>query len=75
MQAFQRAVDGLMYELTPSPAKAEYMEDTQEVKEAKTKFFRTFNNALNGIIETVYIENTDKVKENKEEIFSGNCIP
>ena len=43
--------------------------DTEEVKEAKEQFFRTFNNALNGIIETVYIEDTTEVKERKEEFF------
>ena len=71
MLAFQRAVDGLLYELAPSPVKAEYLEDTEEVKEAKTQFFRTFSNALNGIIETVYIQDTAEVKEKKEEFFKS----
>ena len=69
MQAFQRAVDGLLYELAPSPVQAEYLEDTQEVKEAKTQFFRIFKNALNVIIETAYLEDTPEVKEKKQEFF------
>jgi len=69
MQAFQRAVNGLLYELAPSQVQAEYLDDTAEVKEAKSQFFKTFNNALNGIIETAYIEDTAEVKEKKEEFF------
>jgi hypothetical protein len=70
MQAFQRALDGLLYELAPSPVKTEYIEDTQEVEEAKKEFFRIFNGALNGIIETAYLEDTPEVKEKKEEFFN-----
>merc|ERR1711862_933724 len=65
MQEFQRALDGLLYELAPAPVKAEYLEDTADVKAAKTEFFRVFNDALNGIIATAYLEDTPEVKEAK----------
>merc|ERR1712083_707264 len=66
---FQRALDGLLYELAPAPVKEEYLEDTQEVKEAKAEFFKVFNDALNGIIATAYLDDTPEVKEAKEEFF------
>jgi len=69
MEEFQRALNGLLYELAPTPIKAEYLEDTADVKEAKTEFFKIFDDALNGIITTAYLEDTPEVKEAKEEFF------
>merc|ERR1711862_283989 len=69
MQEFQRALDGLLYELAPAPVKAEYLEDTADVKSAKTEFFRVFSDALNGVIATAYLDDTPEVKEAKEELF------
>ena len=49
MHAFQRALNGLLYELAPAPVKESYLEDTPEVKTAKAEFMKVFNDALNGI--------------------------
>merc|ERR1712212_389291 len=65
MHEFQRALNGLLYELAPAPVQAEYLGDTVEVREAKTEFFRVFNDALNGIIATAYLDDTPEVKEAK----------
>merc|ERR1711872_689566 len=65
MKEFQRALDGLLYELAPAPVKAEYLEDTAEAKE---EFFETFESAMNNLlttVETSYLEDTPEVKEAK----------
>jgi hypothetical protein len=36
----------------------QYLDDTPEVKEAKEAFFKIFNKALDGLIETAYLEDT-----------------
>ena len=69
MHAFQRALNGLLYELAPAPVKESYLEDTPEVKTAKAEFMKVFNDALNGIIATSYLEDTAEVKQAKEDFF------
>ena len=50
-------MDGLLGELAPTA-----VQDTREVRQAKEEFFTIFNSALNGIIETRFMRDTDEVR-------------
>ena len=51
-------MDGLLGELAPTA-----VQDTREVRQAKEEFFTIFNSALNGIIETRFMRDTDEVNQ------------
>ena len=57
-------MDGLLGELAPTA-----VQDTREVREAKEEFFTIFNSALNGIIETRFMRDTDEVRHAKLRLF------
>ena len=66
MDSVQVALSQFLSKLAPSSD-----QETQKVKEAEEKFFRIFDKALNGMVETVFSCNNQEGKKYKEAFFSA----